>query len=86
MSESTEHDIVAPVLREMLSVGAATRPPESPAELRARGGRRTRRFPDPKLIVAVAAAVILVVALVTAGATHLSWARDPVIFDLNEPQ
>ena len=72
MSESTEHDIVAP------------RPPRDAVGRRghpsARVPRRAPRprrpsdapLPDPKLIVAVAAAVILVVALVTAGATHRS--------------
>ena len=77
MSEPTEEDIVGNALRGVLRDVATTRPPESAAELRARSGRRSMRLPDTKLILALAAAVVLVVALLTAGALHQS-SRGPV--------
>ena len=72
MSEPTEEEIVRTALREQLGDAVSPRPPESAAELRARSGRPSLRLPDTKLVVAVAAALILVVALFTAGALHHS--------------
>jgi hypothetical protein len=76
MPEPTEEDVVRTALRSLLAEAAAARPPESPEALRARSGRRTVRLPDPKLMVALVAAVVLVVVLVTAGALHQS-SRQP---------
>jgi hypothetical protein len=76
MPEPTEEDAVRTALREVLAEAGAARPPETAAELRARSGRRTIRLPDAKLLAAVAAAVVLVVALLTAGALHQS-SRQP---------
>ncbi len=72
MPEPTDEGVVASALRSALTSAARTRPPESPADLRARSGRRALQAPDLTLVVAVAAAVILVVALVTAGLVHRS--------------
>ena len=76
MPEPIDDGGVASVLRDALAAAARTSPPETPAELRARSGRRAHRTPDLTLIVAVAAAVVLVVALVTVGLVHRS-ARGP---------
>ena len=76
MPEPTEEEIVRTALQEMLGDVATTRPSESAAELRARPGRRRVRPPDTKLVVALAAALILAVALFTAGALHRS-SRQP---------
>ena len=75
MPEPTEEDVVRTALVEVLAEAGTARPPETAAALRARSGRRTVRLPDPKLMVAVAAAVVLVIALVTAGALHQSSRR-----------
>jgi len=75
MPEPTEEDVVRTALREVLAEAGTARPPETAAELRARSGRRSVRLPDAKLMVAVAAAVVLVVALLTAGALHQSSRR-----------
>ena len=77
MPEPTDDGVVASALRDVLRTAAATRPPEPPADLRARSGRRARRVPDLKLVLTVAAAVIVVAVLVTAGVVHRS-AKEPV--------
>ena len=70
MPEPSDHDVVAPILREMLAVGRASGPPEPPAALRARSGRRIRRTVDPKLVLVATTAALVLVALLAVGAVH----------------
>jgi hypothetical protein len=72
MSAAAEEDRVRSVLQEMLETGATFRPPVGPVELRRRGSRRFVPRPDIKVVVGVAAAVILIVALFAIAPHHKS--------------
>jgi hypothetical protein len=67
MSQS-EQDRVRSVLHEMLESGSVARPPVGPAELRSRTTRRYVPRVDAKVVFALAAAVVVVVALLAFGA------------------
>jgi len=72
MSEPIDAAIVQSALQAILEAAGRTSPPESPVELRQRTGRRGTTRVDPKLLLALAAVVMLVVGLFTAGAIHRS--------------
>jgi hypothetical protein len=67
MSSSFEEDRVRSVIHEMLQVGGTARPPVEPSELRRRVRWSAPRRIDPKLLVVMAAAAILIVALFAAN-------------------
>ncbi|MGD0881657.1 MAG: hypothetical protein ABSB09_08835 [Acidimicrobiales bacterium] len=67
MTDHLDDDLVPAVIREMLESAGRTAPPMEPTELRRRARRRLSVHVDPKLLVAVAAVVVLVAALFGAG-------------------
>lgn len=71
MSTSLSDDDVRDALREMLASGSLPRPRVTAAELRIRAERRLLPRVDSKLLVTMAAAVILIAVLFTAGPFRL---------------
>ena len=67
MSESSDEERVRLVVREMLAVDPGSEAFPDPSEIRKAGGWRWRHRIDPKVVVAVAAVVLLVATLVVAG-------------------
>ena len=75
MSEPADQAKTQSAREETLETTGRIRPPESPAELRQRAGRRVTPRINPKLILALAAVVMLVVGLFVAGTIHRSTHR-----------
>ncbi len=67
MTTPIDEERVGTVMREMLSSGAAPRPPVDPSELRRRAGSSTIRRVDRKVFIAVAAVAAAVVTLIAVG-------------------
>ena len=67
MSEFSDEERVRLVMREMLAVDPGSEAFPDPSDIRKVGGWRWRQRIDPKVVVAVAAVVILVATLVLAG-------------------
>ena len=67
MPTSLSDDDVRDALREMLASGSMPRPRVTAAELRIRAERRLMPRVDPKVLMTLAAVVILIVVLFTAG-------------------
>jgi hypothetical protein len=67
MSLEDDEIIVSRTLREMVMAGRSPAPPLTARELRMRSGRRSFPRVDGKIVVAVAAAVVLIVISFTAG-------------------
>jgi hypothetical protein len=67
MSPTAEEERVGSAIKAMLQEGELSRVPFSGAELRMKADRNRWRRIDPKFVVTVAAAVILIVVLFAAG-------------------
>ena len=67
MSEFSDEERVRLVMREMLAVDPGSEAFPDPSDIRKVGGWRWRQRIDPKVVVAVAAIVILVATLVLVG-------------------
>lgn len=79
MSEFADEERVRLVMREMLAVDPGRDAFPDPSQIRRSGGWRWRHRIDPKVVVAVAAVVILLATLVVAGPLRPGPSKQRVI-------